>query len=75
MGMSVSVARLNLGLFEANEEETVDRFCRTCIFFHETRARLLPGEAPDLVPPACYFRANAMPPGWCLGNAYEEDIP
>jgi hypothetical protein len=55
--------------------ETIDRFCRTCIFHHETRARFLPGEAPRLVPPACYFQGQAMPPGWCAGSAYQEDIP
>ena len=58
-----------------SEAETVHRFCRTCISFHESRARFLPGEAPDLVPPVCYFQGQAMSPGWCGGTAYKEDIP
>jgi hypothetical protein len=58
-----------------SEAETVHRFCRTCISFHETRARFLPGEAPDLVPPVCYFQGQAMSLGWCGGTAYQEDIP
>lgn len=55
--------------------ETIERFCRTCISFHATRSRFLPGEAVDLVPPACYFQGRLMPPGWCVGSAYQEDIP
>ena len=58
-----------------SEAETVHRFCRTCISFHETRARFLPGEASDLVPPVCYFQGQARSPGWCGGTAYKEDIP
>lgn len=58
-----------------SEAEIVHRFCRTCIFFHETRARFLLGEAPDLVPPVCYLQAQARSPGWCGGTAYQEDIP
>ena len=58
-----------------SEAETVHRFCRTCISFHETRARFLPNEAPDLVPPVCYFQGLARSLGWCGGTAYQEDIP
>lgn len=58
-----------------SEAETVHRFCRTCISFHETRARFLPGEASDLIPPVCYFQGQAMSLGWCGGTAYQEDIP
>lgn len=61
--------------FGIGEVETVHRFCRTCISFHETRARFLPNEAPDLVPPVCYFQSQARSPGWCGGAAYQEDIP
>jgi len=56
-------------------EELLDRFCRTCVSYHETRVRFLPGEAPDLTPPACYFEGVARVPGWCGGSNYREDIP
>lgn len=55
--------------------ETADRFCRTCVYYHETRVRFLPGEASDLIPPACYFQGTVMPTGWCGGTGYQEDIP
>ncbi|MBI2002855.1 MAG: hypothetical protein HYS69_17030 [candidate division NC10 bacterium] len=67
---------LGAASFGIGQAETVHRFCRTCISFHETRARFLPGEAPpDLVPPVCYFQGQARSPGWCGGTAYQEDIP
>jgi hypothetical protein len=53
----------------------LDRFCRTCVSYHETRVRFLPGEAPELIPPACYFEARVRVPGWCGGTNYREDIP
>ncbi len=56
-------------------EEGRVRFCPTCIFFYEERTRFLPGEAPDLVPPSCYFQGSPRRPGWCSGENYEEDIP
>ncbi|MBI4736122.1 MAG: hypothetical protein HY766_08680 [candidate division NC10 bacterium] len=40
-----------------------------------TQAAFLPGEAPGLVPPACYFQGQALSPGWCGGTGYQEDIP
>ena len=55
--------------------QLVDRFCRTCVSYHETRVRFLPGEAPDLIPPACYFEGTGRVPGWCGGANYQEDIP
>jgi hypothetical protein len=55
--------------------EAVERFCRTCVSFYETRLRFLPGEAPGLEPPACYFREVARTPGWCGGSQYREGIP
>jgi hypothetical protein len=57
------------------EAELIDRFCRACVSYHETRVRFLPGEAPELVPPACYFEATVRVPGWCGGTNYREDIP
>ncbi len=56
-------------------EMTPIRFCPTCVFFYEDRARFLPGEAPDLVPPSCYFEGSPRTPGWCAGESYQEDIP
>jgi len=56
-------------------EALLDRFCRTCVSYHETRVRFLPGEAPELIPPACYFEARVRVPGWCGGTNYREDIP
>ncbi len=56
-------------------EETHGRFCPTCVFFYEDRERFLPGEAPDLVPPSCYYEGSPRQPGWCSGENYEEDIP
>jgi hypothetical protein len=67
--------RRNGGSPEIGEGETVERFCRSCVFFHDSRARFLPAEAPDLVPPACYSDGRIMPPGWCGGSHYQEDIP
>jgi len=55
--------------------EAVERFCRTCVSFYETRFRFLPGEAPGLRPPACYFREVARTPGWCGGSHYREGMP
>jgi hypothetical protein len=57
------------------QAEAVDRFCRTCVRFHETRVRFLPDEAPDFVPPGCYYRGNGKPAGWCNGVQYEEGLP
>ncbi len=59
----------------APPEETPVRFCPTCVFFYEDRARFLPGEATDLVPPSCYFEGSPRSPGWCAGENYQEDIP
>ncbi len=56
-------------------EETPVRFCPTCVFYYEDRARFLPGEAPDLDPPGCYFEGSPRTPGWCAGENYQEDIP
>lgn len=67
--------QMKAGSAEAGHIETIERFCRTCVCFHESRARFLPGEAPDLVPPACYSDGRIMPPGWCGGDLYQEDIP
>jgi hypothetical protein len=55
--------------------EAVDRFCRTCVLFYETRIRFLPGEAPGLRPPACYFKEVSRTPGWCGGTQYREGMP
>ncbi len=60
---------------DESHEETPVRFCPTCVFYHEDRERFLPGEAPELVPPSCYFAGSARPPGWCAGESYQEDIP
>lgn len=71
----MTVLRQRPGVPEVGEIETLERFCRTCVSFHESRARFLPDEAPALVPPACYFEGRVMPPGWCRGEQYQEDIP
>lgn len=63
------------GSAEAGHTETIERFCRSCVFFHDSRARFLPGEAPGLVPPACFLGGRIGPPGWCGGSRYQEDIP
>ena len=55
--------------------ELIDRFCRACVSYHETRALFLPGEAPDLTPPACYFKGTPRVPGWCGGTNFREGIP
>ena len=68
-------SQMNTGLPEVGEAGTVERFCRTCVFFHEDRVRFLPDEASEVVPPACYFRGRVMGPGWCHGAQYQEDIP
>ncbi len=71
----MTASQMSAGLPEVGDVETVERFCRTCVSFHESRARFLPEEAPDLVPPACYSQGRVMPPGWCRGDLYQEDIP
>jgi hypothetical protein len=60
---------------KASETEAIDRFCRTCVSFHESRAKFFPEEAPDVVPPVCYSQGRAQRPGWCQGALYQEGIP
>jgi hypothetical protein len=57
------------------QAEAVGRFCCTCVRYHETRVKFLPGEAPDFVPPGCYYRGRGKVAGWCKGVQYEEGIP
>ena len=59
----------------SKQPEAVARFCQACVCFYETRARFLPGEAPDFVPPSCFYRGSARPAGWCGGTAFQEGLP
>ena len=59
----------------SSQQEAVARFCHACVFFHETRAKFFPGEAPDLVPPSCFYRGTPRASGWCGGAAFQEGIP
>jgi len=72
---SFSVPQRGADARPIDQVETVDRFCGTCVFFHETRTRFLPGEAPDFIAPNCYYDGSEMVSGWCAGAAYHEDIP
>jgi hypothetical protein len=67
--------RLDGRYFPSGQAEAVGRFCCTCVRYHETRIRFLPGEAPDFVPPGCYYRGIGKVAGWCKGVQYEEGIP
>jgi hypothetical protein len=60
--------------FEIDTAKAVERFCSSCVSFHEDRAKFFPGEASELVPPACYFHGHVMRPGWCQGARYQEPI-
>ena len=60
---------------ETDKAEAIDRFCRTCVSFHEDRAKFFPDEAPDVVPPVCYSQGRAQRPGWCQGTLYQEGLP
>jgi hypothetical protein len=72
---SFSVPQRNADSRPISQAETLDRFCGTCVFFHETRAMFLPGEASDFIAPNCYYDGSLMVSGWCAGAAYHEDIP
>jgi hypothetical protein len=75
MGMREPIRGTDVHPSRGGATELIDRFCRACVSYHETRVRFLPGEAPELTPPACYFEATVHVPGWCGGANYREDIP
>ncbi len=54
--------------------KAVERFCSTCVSYHASRAKFFADEAPELVPPACYFQGRVMRPGWCQGTRYQEAL-
>ncbi len=59
---------------DADTAKAVERFCSTCVSYHDSRAKFFPGEAPELVPPSCYFQGRVMQPGWCQGTRYQEAL-
>jgi hypothetical protein len=69
------VRRLDERTFPVGQAEAVGRFCCTCVRYHETRVKFLPGEALDFVPPGCYYRGSGRAAGWCKGVHFEEGIP